>query len=553
MAALGGGAVAELDRRKEIAPTATSDKYLYLEGLRGLACLVVVYHHYCCAFWPFFVGTGADNVAKGNLDVAKGPLRLWFSGRFAVCIFFVLSGFVLSAKFVKTGSVSALVSTAVRRFLRLFFPVIISSFIFYCMFLVGAFRRDDRAAALSGSGWLLILPNRIPLDDFLREVLLLVWIRPSFTINNVLWTMAYELSGSFAVFLLALLARYVYRGQLLVWLTIIYCWLPPVLKYNVAILFPACFFFGLAMCQRYLTPVSRSTPLSVKARPRLHGDELAPIELSVTKDSSGEVTSALVPLHCQASHDGPGIENQRSSNARGATTAVFVAVERADDPKSIEIASDEQTKCTTDGVSLDSDVPAPVTSKWTRVRQLWQRYDTSNRLWSCLLFVTLVAAYDFGCVPAVGNALYFVPWWRGHFDVVADYIGVPRNSGGDLVNIASWIYSTLAAYLFFWLLMVYKPAQRLFGSAPFAYIGKISFSLYLVHTPLILTFGCFMVSELVDVHGLSYTAAVNVTMIPYVVLCWLSSHLLWRFVDLNSIGWSAVIISWMFPVKERSR
>lgn len=76
------------------------DKIKYIEGIRGLAAIIVVLHHYTLAFYPAlnFGDSNQTNFGNGSLELlfANTPLNLIYNGGFAVSVFFILSGFVLS-------------------------------------------------------------------------------------------------------------------------------------------------------------------------------------------------------------------------------------------------------------------------------------------------------------------------------------------------------------------------------------------------------------------------------------------------------------------------
>jgi peptidoglycan/LPS O-acetylase OafA/YrhL len=89
-----------------------AERIEYLEGLRGIAAFVVYVGHFC----PLFIVSSSF-----LLTLITG---LFFFGRlFSVCIFFVLSGYVLTYTFFSVRDHQVLVSAAVRRYLRLLVPV----------------------------------------------------------------------------------------------------------------------------------------------------------------------------------------------------------------------------------------------------------------------------------------------------------------------------------------------------------------------------------------------------------------------------------------------
>jgi len=84
-------------------------KVTYLDGLRGVAALVVVMAHFKELALPG--GRFKGSVPFGGL-IENGPLMLLTAAHLAVLVFFVHSGFVLSWKFLKVGDGRILISMA---------------------------------------------------------------------------------------------------------------------------------------------------------------------------------------------------------------------------------------------------------------------------------------------------------------------------------------------------------------------------------------------------------------------------------------------------------
>ncbi|QGI77169.1 hypothetical protein CEK25_003898 [Fusarium fujikuroi] len=121
-------------------PTISSGSALWLKGLRGIGALFVYFHHH-----QQFPRDDVDAVMlersfgyRGRYELATMPfIRLLFSGgHFAVAIFFVASGYALSAtplrlihaaRYEKLGAVIA--SSLFRRWLRLFAPVFVTTLV----------------------------------------------------------------------------------------------------------------------------------------------------------------------------------------------------------------------------------------------------------------------------------------------------------------------------------------------------------------------------------------------------------------------------------------
>lgn len=102
-----------------------------LDGLRGWACLLVFNFHFLFTYtWKVAIGWG---FAGENFGVHQLPfLHLLISGHIMVAIFFVISGYVLSYKPLKTirtqsfdQTFTVLASSTFRRGLRLYVPSLI--------------------------------------------------------------------------------------------------------------------------------------------------------------------------------------------------------------------------------------------------------------------------------------------------------------------------------------------------------------------------------------------------------------------------------------------
>ncbi|MBP2547703.1 peptidoglycan/LPS O-acetylase OafA/YrhL [Neorhizobium galegae] len=178
---------------------ASNGKMLYLEALRGLASIIVVFHHFCLAFLPIARQKFPDGL-RGS------PLYFVINGGAAVNFFFVLSGFVLVYKFFQAPSRNYLLGASLKRFPRLFLPAAVTILCGFLLLDKGlVFHRE--AAAITGSEWLAAfayanLPAGHPVDalDAVRQMFLVFLLPNNFYFNSNLWTMRPEYLGSLAVF-----------------------------------------------------------------------------------------------------------------------------------------------------------------------------------------------------------------------------------------------------------------------------------------------------------------------------------------------------------------
>ncbi|KAK2797406.1 hypothetical protein FQN50_009207 [Emmonsiellopsis sp. PD_5] len=135
----GGGGL--LDAPGEGTGPRAARRTAYLDGIRGFAAFLVYWHHHQLWAHEAVAGDVLENAFGYNRQYFFACLpfvRTFFTGgHLAVSVFFVLSGYVLSAKPLSLLAEGDLVrfsdniaSALFRRWLRLFLPVIATTFIY---------------------------------------------------------------------------------------------------------------------------------------------------------------------------------------------------------------------------------------------------------------------------------------------------------------------------------------------------------------------------------------------------------------------------------------
>lgn len=112
------------------------NKLVSVEGVRGIACLMVFLSHLSSTFAPS-MHTGSVVNAKTSIDLAlhNSPFAFIYSGAAAVGIFFVLSGFILAYALSERGDVLQNASGMfVKRYFRLMPVAVFSSILAYFIF-----------------------------------------------------------------------------------------------------------------------------------------------------------------------------------------------------------------------------------------------------------------------------------------------------------------------------------------------------------------------------------------------------------------------------------
>lgn len=179
----------------------------YLESIRGLAACAVVFAHILAAYLPGVGEPNVENLATNSIASTLFfglPLGFMASGHFAVVLFFVLSGFVLTFRFFQTKNQQDLYRQSAKRFFRLAIPIFAIVMIAYAMIANGMMSNTLKVAELGGSQNVGNNFNFIPsLSDAFHSATLGVIAERDTRYNPVLWTMSIEFFGSFIVLGLA--------------------------------------------------------------------------------------------------------------------------------------------------------------------------------------------------------------------------------------------------------------------------------------------------------------------------------------------------------------
>jgi peptidoglycan/LPS O-acetylase OafA/YrhL len=169
----------------------------FFDGLRGWAAIVVMLCH-------------IRNTFPELMFISRTPLRLFTDGAFAVYIFFVLSGIVLSIGYMRHQNISSLASLAIKRIPRLSIPILISCVLLVPLMKLGLFHNIEAAYLEGGNDWLAGFyafdGNFLEAVKFsIRDVFFYYGTVNSY--NSSLWTMTWEVFGSYLVVVVLLCSK----------------------------------------------------------------------------------------------------------------------------------------------------------------------------------------------------------------------------------------------------------------------------------------------------------------------------------------------------------
>jgi peptidoglycan/LPS O-acetylase OafA/YrhL len=173
-----------------------------LDGLRGIAALVVVVHHSLLVAPTLadrYAATPMPSADTWSWWVTYTPLHLVWAGREAVLVFFVLSGLVLALP-AATGKEVWWRSYYPQRLLRLYLPIFAATALAYV--LVAAVPRHPHAGS---SSWLRGYTSPIGLHETVKDA---VVVKGSSSLNAAFWSLQWEVYFSvlLPVFVVALVS-----------------------------------------------------------------------------------------------------------------------------------------------------------------------------------------------------------------------------------------------------------------------------------------------------------------------------------------------------------
>jgi peptidoglycan/LPS O-acetylase OafA/YrhL len=433
-----------------ISPTSTSTRSkplhstAYLNGLRGVAALIVVIHHY--SLFSFFGGLNGyhglvANPADGSIMdttwILQLPfIRLLHSGRPMVAIFFVISGYVLSYKPLSLiradlfGDLLENLSTAVfRRAIRLFGPIFVATFISALSIYMGFHdlyispRKDSLVAQLWD--WFCC---------FLDMIYPFSWDMRLPAYDDHLWTIPVEFRGSLVVFLTVLGLAYLRSGirlAIIAWLALTCFWRT---RWDISL-----FLSGVFLCELGL--------------------------IRAEKDS------------CRLGN-------------------------------------------------------RPPYANWAHMKSTLYTI-----LWIlCLVFGVYLACFPFrGPVTATGYATL-------HSLTAAPYY---------TVDLREWYWLSPAAVMIIASLENVKILQRPFTTGFAQYLGRISFSIYVVHGPVFVPLYSPIVITIWNIIG--YQSTIQYAMAPILGACimfpivFCVADVFWRLVDINSVKFAQWVLEELLP------
>ena len=209
IASLEGQRISPSPQNQQSKVNASQTRLRLLDSIRGWAAIDVLLYHVCR---EMFINK-LPEVGTGWISILDGG--------FAVAVFFVLSGEVLSHGYFARRDIEIVRKLAIKRYVRLTIPIFVSCLIVFLLMKTNLVFSHQAAILLNREDWLgSFLPFEPSIGKLLSYSLYGVYFehRPStvpaiaavnnaISYNPVLWSMSVELFGSLFVFLTLFLTR----------------------------------------------------------------------------------------------------------------------------------------------------------------------------------------------------------------------------------------------------------------------------------------------------------------------------------------------------------
>ena len=184
-------------------------KLVYLDGLKGIGCVMVYLCHFVFAFYYGMYRYEVKSCHLPNhleISIGKSPLNLLFNGNTAVRLFLVLSGYLLCRNYFLTKDRKRLLQSAKMRYLRLMPPVLVVNTAVFLLMMLGLYQNGPAALIAGSEEWFAGFNAFTPSAwGMLKESLIGCYLFGTNDYNGVLWTLQMLFVGAYLDYALAYL------------------------------------------------------------------------------------------------------------------------------------------------------------------------------------------------------------------------------------------------------------------------------------------------------------------------------------------------------------
>lgn len=186
----------------------TAKKLGYLEGLKVIACFMVFNFHFVNLFYPgeYCLLPEYYHAPATEYFIGSTPFNILCGAKFAVRIFFAISGFLVGYRFFTSDDTSSLKSGIVKKYFRLVLPILVASLLIFVLMKLGLYQNHN-ASIIANSEVFSGNYNTFPpsLWGAIKEAVFGCFITGANQYNGPIWFIQYEFLGTFAAAVLLLI------------------------------------------------------------------------------------------------------------------------------------------------------------------------------------------------------------------------------------------------------------------------------------------------------------------------------------------------------------
>jgi peptidoglycan/LPS O-acetylase OafA/YrhL len=182
---------------------------MWLDGVKGIACMLVFFHHFFLAFYPatYFGEKCTTHLYGFDVKLAQSPLSVVINGNFMVALFCVISGTVISMQVMSLAKNKEKLSDIVfKRYFRLMFPLLPVGIVVFFMLKFGLFTNLE-AATYTQSSWLATYYSQpISFLRALKSIFIQIWFYGDDCLSTAFWMLSQLFYGCFLSIILSIIS-----------------------------------------------------------------------------------------------------------------------------------------------------------------------------------------------------------------------------------------------------------------------------------------------------------------------------------------------------------
>lgn len=170
----------------------------WIVGLKGIICLLIFTHHFLLAFFPSsYYGDAGMSHFKYDVQFASSPLSFIVNGNFLVHIFCLLSGYIISVKFLKKLDNEKMSKSLIKRYFQLGLNIFFIGILVWLLFKFNLFN-NSYISEITKSPWLAsYYTNKISFKNmFVSSFVNTIFIGDDL-VSNAFWMLKYIFIGTF--------------------------------------------------------------------------------------------------------------------------------------------------------------------------------------------------------------------------------------------------------------------------------------------------------------------------------------------------------------------